>query len=180
MSLDAGSYTLGPQNATLHVKTGKTGAASKAGHNLLIEVTDWEATLTMAGADVAAASVVLHADGSSLFVREGSGGMTSLGDDDKASIKTSIDEEVLKGQQITFRSTAITGGIDVLNVAGDLELGGKTRPVSFALTIGGGAIDGTATIVQSDFGMKPYSVLFGTLKVADEVQILVHAPLPLA
>lgn len=179
MSLDAGSYTLGPRNATLHVKTGKTGAASKAGHNLLIEVTDWEATLTL-GADPSAASVVLRADGSSLFVREGDGGMTSLGDDDMASIKESIDGEVLKGGQIAFRSTAITGGADVLNVAGDLELNGKTKPVSFAMTLSDGALNGTATIVQSDFGMKPYSVLFGTLKVADEVQILVHAPLPLA
>ena len=39
-------------------------------------------------------------------VREGSGGMTSLGDDDKANIEQTIDEEVLKGTSIEFRSTA--------------------------------------------------------------------------
>ena len=34
-----------------------------------------------------------------------------------------------------------------------------------------GAVSGTATVKQSDWGMKPYSALFGTLKVLDEVEV---------
>jgi hypothetical protein len=32
-------------------------------------------------------------------------------------------------------------------------------------------VRGHATITQSGWGMKPYSALFGTLKVLDEVEI---------
>ena len=45
MAIEAGTYKLGPRNATLRVKTGRSGAAAKAGHNLEIEVGSWEATL---------------------------------------------------------------------------------------------------------------------------------------
>ena len=33
------------------------------------------------------------------------------------------------------------------------------------------ALTGSATVKQSDWGMKPYSALFGALKVADEVEV---------
>ena len=40
MSLQAGTYRLGPEDGTLRVRTGRSGAAAKAGHDLLIEVTE--------------------------------------------------------------------------------------------------------------------------------------------
>ena len=45
MSLQTGTYKLGPADGTLSVRTGRTGAAAKAGHDLVIHVTAWEATL---------------------------------------------------------------------------------------------------------------------------------------
>jgi polyisoprenoid-binding protein YceI len=179
MAIPTGTYTLGPDVATLTVKTGKTGAASKAGHNLVIEVTTWSATLTV-GAEPSDTSVELTADSRSLQVVEGSGGMGALGDDDKASIKQSIDDEVLEGMPIAFRSTAVSGGgaPGALHVEGDLELHGAHHPVAFELTAGeDGTLTGRAVVKQSDWGMKPYSTLFGTLKVVDEVEVLVSATL---
>ena len=102
MSLPAGTHTLGPENGTLSVRTGRTGAAAKAGHDLLIHATAWQATLEV-GDDPAQTSIVLAVDSTSLRVREGTGGMQPLGRDDKASIETTIDDEVLKGQAISFR-----------------------------------------------------------------------------
>ena len=104
VSLQAGTYKLGPDDGTLSVQTGRTGAAAKAGHDLLIVVTAWEATLAV-GDDPADTSIELAADAASLRVREGKGGMQSLGDDDKANIQQTIDDDVLKRQAITFRST---------------------------------------------------------------------------
>ena len=72
-----------------------------------MRVTAWEATLT-AAEDPAATTLELAADGASLRVLEGTGGMQSLGDDDKANIQQTIDDEVLKRQDILFRSTAVT------------------------------------------------------------------------
>ena len=166
--------TFGPENATLTVRTRRTGAAAKAGHDLLIEVTSWSATLDT-GADPA---LVLSADPSSLRVREGSGGMQALDDDDKAGIERTIDEEVLKGSPIEFRSTSVEPGADggPGRVEGELELAGTRRPIAFELAAGDdGRLTGTAVVTQSDWGMKPYSALFGTLKVEDDVEVAVEA-----
>ena len=178
MSLQAGTYKLGPDDGTLSVRTGRTGAAAKAGHDLLIHVTAWEATLAV-GENPADTSVELAADAASLRVSEGTGGMQSLGDDDKANIRQTIDDDVLKGQAITFRSTGVTGTDGTLSVEGELTLRGTTRPLAFDLDVGDdGRLRAVAVVKQSDWGMKPYSTLFGALKVADEVRVEIDAGLP--
>jgi polyisoprenoid-binding protein YceI len=175
VSLQAGTYRLGPDDGTLSIRTGRTGAAAKAGHDLVIEVTAWEATLRV-GDDPADTSVELEADATSLHVRQGTGGMQSLGDDDKANIRTTIHDDVLKGHAIAFRSTAVTGADGRLSVQGELTLVGTTRPLGFDLAFGDdGRLSATAVVKQSDWGMKPYSALFGALKVADEVRVEIDA-----
>jgi polyisoprenoid-binding protein YceI len=177
MAIPAGSYTLGPADGTLTVRTGKAGAAAKAGHNLVIEVTRWEASL-----DVAAdggGSLTLTADARSLQVRSGSGGMGTLGDEEKASIARSIDDDVLKGGTIAFRSSAVEETPGGLHVQGDLDLRGKTHPVAFDLDgSDDGRLTGGVRFKQTDWGIKPFSALFGTLKVADEVEVGVDVKLP--
>ena len=159
---------LGPHNGSLTVHTRKGGAAAKAGHNLVIEVTNWRATY-------GEVSVELSADASSLRVRSGSGGISPLGDEEKAGIAQTIDEEVLMGGSIQFRSTSVErSGTDVA-VQGELELLGKTAPLRYTLTDDGGHLTGSATVKQSDWGIKPYSALFGTLKVQDEVVVQIDA-----
>jgi polyisoprenoid-binding protein YceI len=176
---ETGAYRLGPEDGTLSLRTGRTGAAAKAGHDLLIHVTAWEATL-MAGDDPADTSIELNADGRSLRVREGTGGMKSLTDDDKAEIAQAIDDEILKGQAIMFRSTQVRpadgGG---LSVQGDLTLVGETRPIAFDLAASDdGAFRATLVVTQTDWGIKPYAILFGALKVADEVEVGIDVRLP--
>jgi hypothetical protein len=165
------SHQFGPDNATLTVRTSRTGAAAKAGHDLLIEVTSWSATFDP-GADPA---IALSADPRSLRVREGSGGMQALDDDDRAGIEQTIDDEVLRGTPIEFRSTSVKPGAGGgVRVQGELELAGQRRPLSFELAAGeDGRLTGTAVVTQSEWGMKPYSALFGTLKVADDVEVAI-------
>ena len=173
MAIQAGTYKLGPDNASLHVETGRSGAAAKAGHDLIIDVTSWEATLEVGDAS----SLELSADPSSLHVREGKGGMQALGDDDKADIRKTIDKDVLKKKDIKFTSSSCESAGDGLKVSGDLEMGGKSKPVSFDLSESGGTLTGSAAVKQSDWGIKPYSALFGALKVNDEVKVVVEAKL---
>lgn len=139
--------TYGPHNATLTVRTERAGAAAKAGHDLLIEVTRWEAT-------VADGTVTMSADPDSLKVLEGTGGIKALDDGDKRNIEQTIREEILKGQPISFAD-------------GRLTLNGQTHPISATVTDAGGE----AVITQTQWGIKPYSALFGTLKVADDVTV---------
>jgi hypothetical protein len=177
MPVSSGRHQLGPDNATLKVKTGKTGAAAKAGHNLVFEVTAWTGTLEL-GQDPAQTRIELSADGGSLRVLEGSGGIQALGDDDKDAIKQTIDDEILRGAAIEFRSHRAELGADTLGVEGELSLGQASNPVAFELALGAdGRLAGSAKFKQTDFGMKPYSTLFGTLKVADEVEVVIVANL---
>lgn len=175
MPLSPGAHTFGPDNATLTVRTRRTGAASKAGHDLLIEVTSWSATLEI-GDDPADSAATLTADARSLRVLEGTGGMRALDADDKAGIERTIDEEVLTGTAIEFRSSAVELAADGRpgRMHGELALAGRRHPITVELTAAeDGRLTGTATVRQSDWGMKPYSALFGTLKVADEVEVAI-------
>ena len=167
------SYELGPGNGTLAVRTGRTGTVAKAGHDLLIHVTKWRGTLATGDEP----SVTLDADATSLKVREGTGGIKGLDAGDLANIEQTIDNDVLKRQDITFRSTRVEETADGLSVTGDLTVRGTTRPIAFDLELAGGRLRGTAVVKQTEWGMKPYTALFGALKVADEVRVEIDAEL---
>ena len=65
------------------------------------------------------------------------------------------------------------------SVEGDLTLVGKTAPIAFDVAVGDdGTLSGSAVVKQTDWGIKPYSALFGALKVADEVEVAFDATLP--
>src|SRR6187200_3235546 len=93
-------HRLGPDNATLSVHTKRGGAAAKAGHDLELHVTSWEATFDESSAE-------LTADATSLRVVRGTGGMQALGDEDKDNIRKTIDDDVLQRRNIVFRSTRV-------------------------------------------------------------------------
>ncbi len=172
--IEPGTHRFGPSNATLAVQTRRGGAAAKAGHDLLLHVTAWEGTLTI-GADGAPAAAELAADATSLRVQEGTGGMKALDEDDKANIHQTIDDEVLQRRDIAFS----------LDRRGR-RLGRRRADArrSHAAALGRARGRATtarsarrATVKQSDWGMKPYSALFGTLKVLDEVEIALEGHL---
>jgi polyisoprenoid-binding protein YceI len=169
--LHAGTHEVGPGNATLSVHTERGGAAAKAGHDLLIHVTSWQGKIVV-GESADDICLELSADPASLRVQEGHGGMTELDDADLENIHETIDDEVLQRREIAFRSTAATVEGDVIHVDGELTLSGNSHPVSFDLRVGDdGAVSGAAELRQTDWGMKPYSALFGALKVADELRV---------
>ncbi len=177
MAIEPGTHKLGPDHYTLSVRTTRTGAAAKAGHDLLIYVTAWQATLEV-GEDPALTSIALDADATSLRVREGTGGMQALGADDMESIEQTIDDEVLKGESIEFRSTSVQTAADGsrMSVQGELTLVGKTCPIEVDVTVGAdGKLGGRAVVKQTDWGITPYSTLFGALKVVDEVEVVIDA-----
>ncbi len=180
MALAPGSHKLGPDSASLQVKTYREGMAAKVGHDLVIDVTRWEATVDIAG-DAASATVELSADSRSLEVREGLGGIKPLTDKERGEIRDNIDDKVLLEQPISFRSSAVRldHGDGRLAVEGDLTMAGSTRPVSAQLDIGAdGHVGGTVRLLQSDWGIRPYRGLMGALKVRDELEIVIDARLP--
>jgi polyisoprenoid-binding protein YceI len=176
MALASGIHRLGPDNASLQVKTYREGVAAKVGHDLVIDVTRWDATV-----DLTAWTVELNADPRSLQVREGLRGLKPLTDKDRSEIHRNIDGKVLQGQPIAFRSTAarLSEADGRLVVEGQLTMAGTTRPVTLQLDAGAdGRVGGTIPLTQSDWGIKPYRGLMGALKVRDSLEIVLHAHLP--
>ena len=178
MSVEPGTYTLQPPDARLTIRTSRRGAASKAGHDLLIAVQTWGATVQLE-ADPARSVLELTADSRSFQVLEGTGGVKPLTDKDKDAIVQTVNDEVLKGTAITFRSTAVRpDGDGRLHVTGDLEIANGINLIAFDLQLGDdGRVTGAATVTQSEWSIKPYTALFGALKLADDVQIAVDGTL---
>lgn len=172
---------LGPANGSLTVHTGRQGMAAKAGHDLIIEVQQWNATLDASG-------LKATVDPGSMVVREGTGGVKALSESDKADIQKNLAEKVLKlaqNPQITFESDPVGDtGSRIWRIDGRLTLVGVTMPVQIPVTVEPGdsavKLSSSVQLVQSQFGIKPYSAMMGALKVADPVEVRVEARIPAA
>lgn len=178
MTLRVGIQRVGPANGTLQVRTYREGVAQRVGHDLIIDVEQWEAAAEVRE-DGMLSAVQLYAEPRSLQVREGLRGIKPLTDKDRADIRNTIDEEILLGRRIAFSSTAVETGNDGLTVRGELELAGTRRPVSFELDAAAdGRVRGTLRVTQSKWGIKPYRGLMGALKVRDTVEVFLDVALP--
>lgn len=178
MSLNPGTHKVGPDDGSLNVQTYREGMAQKVGHDLIIGVERWEATVEV-GQDGAPSSIALDADSESLRVREGVHGLKPLSDKDLKDMHESIDDKILRKQPITFRSSSV-GLVDgKLTVAGELTMAGTTRPADFEVGLeDGGRVTGTVNVTQSEWGIKPYKAMMGVLKVRDDVDIVLDVTLP--
>jgi polyisoprenoid-binding protein YceI len=169
-----GSYLVGPASGRLLVKTARTGLGAKAGHDLTIEVTRWRANVVVDAASPASSSVTVEVDVDSFEVREGTGGVKPLTDADRADIKGTLRGKILNTRQyptITFTSSRVHGTAESFRIDGDLTIVGVTRPVTIEGQLGAGRAHGSAVIVQSQWGIRPYSAFFGALKLRDEVEV---------
>jgi polyisoprenoid-binding protein YceI len=178
MAIAPGRHAIGPEQGTLQVRTYREGIAQKVGHDLVIDVGQWQATV-QAAEDGGLASVELEVDPRSLQVREGNRGVKPLTDKDRGEIRRNIDEKVLGGQPIEFHSDAVEGSGATVTAAGELRLAGTSRRASFELAVAGdGRLTGTMPVTQSEWGIKPYRGFMGALKVRDTVDVVVDVQLP--
>ena len=184
MGLATGTYAIGPATGALTVHTGRGGFGAVAGHDLVIEVTRWEGTVRVDADRVGASVVEVVIQATSLEVREGKGGAVPLLAANKSEIAKTI-KEVLRTEEhpeIRFRSAAVVRTAGGFSVGGQLTICGVTRPaelaVAAALDAGRPRATVTTTVVQSEFGIKPHSAMFGALKVLDPVEIRAEVQLP--
>lgn len=178
-----GRYRFGSDTGQLLLRTFRTGLGSRAGHDLVIEVTAWRGTAQVAE-PTAAASAQLTVEVGSFEVREGRGGLKSLTDGDRADIQKTIREKILgtsSHPRIEFRSTEVRGSAADLSCDGDLTIRAVTHGVTIQGSVeessAGPRVRGHAQVKQTDWGIKPYSAFFGALRLRDEVDIDIDAAL---
>jgi polyisoprenoid-binding protein YceI len=174
-----GQYEFGPKNGRLLVKTFREGLAKKVGHDLVIEITDWKANVSVDG-DPSRTAITGSAQIASLQVLEGNGGVMPLSDGDKADIKETIMGKVLPMAEVRFRSTGLRANGNRATVSGELTIGTVTQPIDLELTQDGSRVTGTMTVVQTRWGIKPHTAMLGALKVRDAVDIELEAAVPQA
>ena len=162
-------------DGSLTVRTGVSGGAAKVGHSLLISMDVWRAEVGIVGGQPVSVSVDVEVD--SLAVQEGTGGLRPLSGLDREMIHGNAVRS-LKAKQhprIGFRSTSLRRHGDAVDIAGVLTIAGETRDVATVLQVRESAesvaVSASVPIVQSDFQIKPYSLMFGQLRVSDEVEV---------
>jgi polyisoprenoid-binding protein YceI len=168
MGITAGEYEIGPHVGRLTLRTYRLGMAARVGHDLLIEAARWEGHVTVPENSAARAKVSVRVDLSALEVVEGTGGVKPLSDGDKQQIQKTMSKmlQVGRHRHATFTSTVVEihdrSGI----VEGDLTLAGQVHPLRLEM-----AQQSNASVLQSRWGIKPYSGFLGALKLRDAVDI---------
>ena len=174
MAANGGRHRLGPDDGRLVLRTYRTGLAAQAGHDLTLEITRWSGDLDR-GEDDSSGRLEVRMDLGSLVVREGSGGVRPLSDRDRREIAATARKAPAtdRNPEATFvaekfEPDSAGGGA----ISGTLTLGGQSRPLRLQITkVGDDRYRATASIVQSEFGIKPYSGMFGALKLRDAVDV---------
>ena len=174
MAVDPGRHQLGPELGSLLLRTSREGFGSSAGHDLVIEVTRWSGELTV-GDERTADGLEVRADLHSLVVREGSGGVKPLSDRDRREIAVTA-RKVLgadRNPEATYTASGIKpDGQDSWLIDGTLTVGGRSGPVQLKVSgTGPDRYQARGSVVQSRFGIKPYSAFMGALKVRDAVDV---------
>lgn len=164
---------LDPQCATLVLRTFRRGMASTVGHDLTLLVADWTARIEVVPAP-GASTVRATVQTGSITVAGSSGGVTPLTAGNRRDIEKTLRKQLGSDRhpEAVYVSTGVTVVDGQVQVAGTLTLAGVTGPVQ--LTVRETAPEQfqvTGTVRQSEFGITPYSALFGALQVRDEVEL---------
>lgn len=160
---------------TLHVLTGVDGVAARMGHRLTIAVNSWHATVAWDGDKPS--SLTLTADVDSLSVESGEGGVTPLSPPERLVARSNALKtlSVKRFPTIRFTSTAIEATTPGYRITGQLEICGRRREHVVDVAVNGNEVSASSQVRQSDFGVKPYSMMMGSLRVADVVTVVLNA-----
>lgn len=154
-------------HSRLTVHVGKTGFFSAASHN-------HEISAPISRGEVDASKPF------SVWFDVNVGAMKVVDPDTSESDRSDVQQrmlgpEVLDAAQfheIHFASESIESiGESKWRVHGRLTLHGQTKSIELETSLENGHYRGTATVLQTNFGITPIKVAGGTIKVKDEVQI---------
>lgn len=166
----------------LLLHTGVAGRAAKMGHRLTIAMQRWQASVSWSGEQPVAAVLTVEVD--SLRVLGGEGGVTPLTGPEKSLIRTNALKclDAGKHQRVRFDCNDIEATPGGYRLAGNLELHGRTKPHTVEVRVsdlgGSWRVEAGTSVRHSDFGVRRYSMLMGSMQVADEVAVSFSATVP--
>ena len=145
------------------------------GHRLTIAMKRWQATVSWAGGEPVFAELVVETD--SFRVLRGEGGVKGLSAPEKAVVRSNALRSLSAGRfpEIRFTTDAIEKADGGYRLSGTLQIRGKSaKHVIDVLTEDLGdawRVSAQSSVRQSDYGIKPYSLLMGSMQVADDATV---------
>ncbi|MCV7413241.1 S-adenosyl-L-methionine-dependent methyltransferase [Mycobacterium florentinum] len=176
------SWTLDAADGELQLRTAVKGRAARMGHRLTIAMTRWRAAVRWAGTDPVAAELTVEVG--SFGVLSSQGGVKGLSGPEKALVRSNALSSLGADRfpEIRFTADVIEETKNGYRLSGTLEIRGKQREHVIDLhteDLGDSwRMSAESTVRQTDYGIKPYSLLMGSVQVADDVTLsfsAVHA-----
>lgn len=152
------------------------------GHRLTIAMQRWQAEVRWSDAEPVGAEVSIDVD--SFEVLCGEGGVKALSGPERALVKSNALKSlgVKRYPQIRFTVETIDPTEDGYRLTGTLQIRGTSRQHAIDLRtedLGDSwRMSTESTVRQSDYGVKPYSMLLGSMQVTDEVAVVFTAEHP--
>lgn len=168
-------WTLDAADGELILRTGVTGPAARMGHRLTLAMTRWQATATWAGGEPSVAELSVQVD--SLEVQRGEGGVKALSGPEKSLVRSNALRSLGADRfpEIRFVADAVEKTDNGYRLTGALRIRGRSHERVIDLhTVDLGTswrLSAASTVRQSDYGIKPYSMLMGAMQVVDEVTV---------
>lgn len=169
------SWTIDASDGELHIRTDVTGRAARMGHRLTLSVGSWSATIGWAQDRPTA--VRFTAETASLAVERGEGGLTPLSGPERALARSNA-QKTLSAERfptVTFTADEVTPVDGGYRLTGDLQIHGHRRAHSLDVGVRDTGttwtLSGRTAVRQTDFGVTPYSMFMGSMKVADAVTV---------
>jgi polyisoprenoid-binding protein YceI len=172
-------WTIGPADGELLLHTGVAGRAARMGHRLVIAMSRWRATVGWDGPQPVSAELAVEVD--SFEVLRGDGGVKGLSGTEKAQVRSNALKSLNASRfpEIRYTADAIERADHGYRLTGTLEIRGTSRDHVIDLhtedLANSWRMSSESTVRQTDYGVKPYSVLMGSVQVADVVSLTFSA-----
>jgi hypothetical protein len=160
-------------DAIIHAYTFKEGLLSKLAHDLRFTLTRF--SISVRGQEITGrfALASLRVDG---VMRSGKLERNELSPNDRERIQETMQDVLrVRDHAEAKLSARLINAASPFLIEGQLTLFGETRPIQTRLELDADRLLGAITLVPSQWGIKPYRALGGTLKLQDRVRIAIDA-----
>ena len=179
------TYKLGAGTVVVKTYKDESTMASGLSHNHAIKATGWSGSFTYnpgthacsVSATVPVKKLDVDADATRTYASvEGKIG-DGMRDDVKKAMLGDDQLDADKHPNVTFSGSSCSESSGTVTVSGNLTVKGKSKPVKLAFKnfTAGDTLTGKATfsVNGSDFGLEPFSAMFGQLKNLDKLDFIV-------
>lgn len=165
-------------SGTVHVFTYKDGVLARFAHDLRLTLARF--SITLAGREVRATfdPSSLKVDGVVKGARVDAG---VLSEKDRRDVMENLERHVLRWRshpEITYAGRLTTGPGATFTLKGTLTLVGRSGPLEVKLRRHERRVVGEASLLQTRWGIQPFSAMMGAIKIKNPVDVRFEIPLP--